>query len=86
MECCLELTEETDGSLIGLRVFECPLGHRTYRSKSNVSILLFRRSVEDETWHFVKECSQWPSRDFVESGILSSVVCSECIVRSRINA
>lgn len=82
MECRLEMSEEPNSELVWLRIFRCPLGHRSYGPGNPISVIVveFRRTGAGNMWHFVKTCSQWPTDDFVSVGYLppEAIVCSEC--------
>src|SRR5258706_16012571 len=85
MVCRLEVTERPDSQLLGLRVFECPFGHRSYRKFETencigIQVVEFRRTANRNIWHFVKSCSQWSTDDFVSVGYLpaEAIVCNEC--------
>jgi len=84
MDCHLETTEEPYSRLIGLRVFKCPLGHRSYGYRVSVSVIECRRSVAGDTWHFARTCSQWPNDNFVSVGYLppKAIVCNECFPKA----
>jgi hypothetical protein len=58
-ECRREMTEESSGELIALGIFRCPLGHRLYETAAGTEIR-FRKTLNGDTWHFLKDCSQWP--------------------------
>jgi hypothetical protein len=79
------MTVEPDTQVFGLRVLKCPLGHRSYRHRRtedpvSVSVFEFRRTAAGDTWHFARNCSQWPSDNFVSFRYLppEAIVCSEC--------
>lgn len=77
--CSREMTEDTSSALLGVRVWVCPLGHKSYNSEeTGLRILSFRRARTDRFWHFSRDCEQWPTRDFVESEVDISDVCLEC--------
>jgi hypothetical protein len=84
MDCHLETTEEPYSRLIGLRVFKCSLGHRSYGYRVSVSVIECRRSVAGDTWHFARTCSQWPNDNFVSVGYLppKAIVCNECFPKA----
>ncbi len=102
IECGLDLAEIADqAELIALQVVACPLGHRSYlmpsegiRKESDQLIdttgfdfIEFRKKSTEETWHLISSCSEWPTKDFIRSKILSrtDVICNECLATSRMN-
>ena len=80
-ECRQEMTEQSSQGLIGLKGFGCPLGHRAYDN------IYFRKWFNDDTWHFSRDCSQWPNINYATVGYISTddTMCNECIVKTKVN-
>ena len=92
-ECGRELTREPPGELMGFRVYSCPLGHISYEragtsNPTGYGVILFRRAMTGDTWHFFNGCSQWPTTDFHESdnAAISTPLCGECLAKSRLES
>src|SRR5437870_13415657 len=81
-ECRREMTAESGGDLIALRNFRCPLGHRSFETATGTDIR-FRRTFNGETWHFSKDCSQWPVTNFSSVSYVSgeATIRSECLAQ-----
>ena len=100
IECGFDLEEIPDQTeLIALRVFACPLGHRSYfegirkdsdqlTDTTGVDFIEFRKKSTEATWHLISSSSDWPTKDFIRSKILSrtDVICNECLATSNRNA
>jgi hypothetical protein len=92
LECGLDIVEEaSNAGLVSLRLFRCPLGHRSYDLVSDIQnpvsfgVVEFRKNPDDEMWHFWPTCSQWPTEDFISSEETSAAytICNECIAKSQ---
>ena len=47
--------------------------------------LMFRRETGSNVWHFHKECSRWPKRNYVYSDEpKDGAACKECMMRAGI--
>lgn len=79
--CGLPLTSGSYDGLLGLRIFQCQLGHIAYeRSGGAIATLVhFRRSKDDELWHFSRACPDWPLANYLENTAITGIVCSRCI-------
>ena len=45
----------------------------------------YRRRENNDTWHFCKNCSNWPRQDYVERETKPTTgeLCNECIAKER---
>jgi len=48
--------------------------------------MIFRKPLEGDTWHFLQDCSEWPSADFTERGGLpvDGAFCKECVSSKKL--
>src|SRR5690348_13389693 len=84
--CHLPLHASLDPGILGLQIFQCPLGHRTYEAVADSAaqqtqghIIRFRRLGEDGTWHFWRACPDWPTSEFFEASAISGTLCTRCL-------
>ena len=55
---------------------------------NNTLETLYRRRAKEEMWHFVPECSSWPSSEYIELNARPRVaggMCEECIDRIQVH-
>jgi hypothetical protein len=92
-ECRREMTEKPSDDPGALRIFICPLGHRLYGTvapATDQSVTFrqigFRQPLNGDTWHFSKDCSQWPTTNFSSVSYMSSeaTICNECLAKSSV--
>jgi hypothetical protein len=81
-QCRLDATEDSSNRLIGLRLFHCPLGHKSYANDATGE---FRKTAAENVWHFLRVCSQWPANNFISVRFVrcEATVCSECLSKAR---
>ena len=84
-ECRREMTKESNGDLIALGIFLCPLGHRLYETGAGTEIT-FRKTLNGDTWHFLKDCSQWPVRNYSSLSYMSgeATICNEGLAKGSV--
>ena len=84
------MSQDTETALLGLRLWRCPLGHRSYdlqeaEERLRLRVILFRKLSTGKKWHFSVECSEWPTSDYVEAEMISSDHCEECMEKFRVH-
>jgi hypothetical protein len=52
--------------------------------KSSSDIIGYRQGQDSDTWHFCRNCFEWPRFKYVEEWVLpdQGKVCGECVARS----
>jgi hypothetical protein len=84
-ECRREMKEESSGDLNALGIFRCPLGHRLYETADGTDIGC-RKTLNGDTWHFLKDCSEWPVTNFSSLSYMSgeATICNECLAKGSV--
>jgi hypothetical protein len=57
------------------------------RPREEARHIVYRRGLDQETWHFVTNCSTWPIENYEETGArpASGAICNECRTKAASN-
>jgi hypothetical protein len=54
-------------------------------NREEVAIMTWRRKGTRDTWHFCKNCSNWPTEDYEEKTTkpTSGELCDQCLAKQK---